>query len=499
MTISHEPLYLSGQIRALEQRFSNSSLMHKAGLAIATLAQEILDDDTGPILVIAGPGNNGGDALVAALRLKASWHRVIVVLAGDPQHLPADATKAYADWTAAGGTVTTDIPPDRRFSLTIDGLFGIGLQRPLQSRHAELVRQINTLSCPVLAIDVPSGLHADTGQVLGCAVVATHTLTFLGLKPGLYTLDGPDYAGIVHVSDLGLEAEPDNEAMRGWLLQQDILATLPRRKLNSHKGLFGNVAVLGGSHGMTGAVLLAARAALLSGSGRVYGGFLAESPPAVDMQQPEIMLRTAEAIAQLSQLSCAVIGPGLGQARAACELMEFWLAQDVPLLLDADALNLLAAHTHLRGLMRERTAATIITPHPLEAARLLICSSADIQRDRINSALKLAQQFKAICVLKGVGSICATPDGHWCINTSGNPGLASAGTGDVLSGIIGSLLAQGLDTMTAAMLGVYLHGAAADALVQQGIGPVGMSASELIPAVRHLINHVPFDKNQQEN
>lgn len=499
MLMSQQPLYLSAQIRALEQRFSGRGLMHKAGLAIATLAQALLKDNAEPVLVVAGPGNNGGDALVAALQLKKSWQRVTVVLAAEPQQLPADAALAYADWMAAGGSVLAEIPAHTRFSLAIDGLFGIGLQRPLHGRYAELMQQINTLSCPVLAIDIPSGLHADTGQVLGCAVLATHTLTFLGRKPGLYTLDGPDHAGIVHFSALGIEAGPNDQAPRGWLLQQDILASSPRRKLNSHKGLFGNVAVLGGSQGMTGAVLLAARAALLSGSGRVYGGFLAEFPPAVDMQQPEIMLSTAQAIAELPHIDCAVIGPGLGQTTAACELMEFWLAQDVPLLLDADALNLLAAHTHLRELMQQRATATIITPHPLEAARLLACGSADIQRDRINNALKLAQQFNAVCVLKGAGSICAAPDGRWCINSSGNPGLASAGTGDVLSGIIGSLLGQGLDAMNAAMLGVYLHGAAADALLQQGIGPVGMTASELIPAVRHLINHTPSTKNQQEN
>lgn len=489
MSLHAEPLYLSQQIRALEQHETGGNLMHKAGLAIATLAEELLGDSADPVLIIAGPGNNGGDALVAALQLKNRWHRVIVVLTGDPHKLPADAANAYQDWIAAGGSLHTAIPSDTHFSLIIDGLFGIGLKRPLQNDHAELVRQINALPYPVLAIDVPSGINADSGQVLGCAVEADHTLTLLGLKPGLYTLDGPDHAGLVHFSDLGVTNNGDEPA-RGWLLQQDILATLPRRKLNSHKGLFGAVAILGGSAGMSGAVLLAARAALLCGSGRVYGGFLAASTPAVDMQHPEIMLRTAQSIAELPRLSCAAIGPGLGQtSAAACDLMEHWLTQDVPLLLDADALNLLATHAHLRETMQQRQAASIMTPHPLEAARLLNCASADVQKNRIGSALKLAQIFKAVCILKGVGSICATPDGDWYINTSGNPGLASAGSGDVLSGIIASLLGQGLSAIDAAKLGVYLHGAAADALVRQGIGPIGLTASELIPAVRNLINN----------
>ncbi|HEX5538813.1 MAG TPA: NAD(P)H-hydrate dehydratase, partial [Methylophilaceae bacterium] len=422
------PLYLSRQIRNMERQAPGGVLMHKAGQAIAALAQQILEDNADPVLVVAGPGNNGGDALVAALALKNRWHHVIVVLAGEPDELPADAARAYAAWIAAGERVLLAIPPHMRFSLAIDGLFGIGLQRPLQGEHAQLVRQINALPCPVLAIDIPSGLHADTGQVLGCAITATRTLTFLGRKPGLYTLGGPQHAGIVHFDALGITPERDTP---GWLIQPGILSALPRRQLNSHKGMFGDVAVLGGSEGMTGALLLAARAALLCGSGRVYGGFLASAAPVVDMQQPEIMLRTAAGIAELPRLNAVIIGPGLGQTAAACELLEYWLGQPIPLLLDADALNLLACHAHLQEIMQARTTAGIITPHPLEAARLLACSSAEIQRDRIASAVGLARKFNAVCVLKGAGSICAAPGGEWHINSSGNPGLASAGTGDV--------------------------------------------------------------------
>ncbi len=239
---------------------------------------------------------------------------------------------------------------------------------------------------------------------------------------------------------------------------------------------------------MVGAALLAAHAAMLSGAGRVYAALLAENAPAVDLSHPEIMLRSPDKLAELPQLDCIVVGPGMGQSPAAIKLLEYWMAQNVPLLLDADALNLLSAHPHLRVAMQSRKADSIITPHPGEAARLLGCDSKSIQQDRSKSALQLAKELNAICVLKGAGSICAHPNGEWFVNTSGNPGLASAGMGDVLSGIISSFIAQGLDAFKAVKLGVYLHGAAADALVEQGTGPVGLTASEISLEVRNLIN-----------
>lgn len=489
MIVTGAPLYLSTALRAIERRYADEGLMQKAGLALADLAQQLIGDSADPILVVAGPGNNGGDALVAARHLQARWHRVTVVLAADPQHFPFDAAQAYADWLQAGGAVQHAIPTQARFSLAIDGLFGIGLQRSLVDDHAALVQAINGLSCPVLAVDIPSGLHADSGRVLGCAVRATHTLTLLGRKPGLYTLDGPDHAGVVHCADLGVA--PDDSEAEGRLLQAQMLAALPSRRRNSHKGMFGNIAVLGGDTGMAGAVLLAARAALLCGGGRVYGGFLG-TPLAVDPLQPELMLRTAHEVAGQARIDCAIVGPGLGQSAAARELVQHWLAQEAALLLDADALNLLAAHAALQQAVRTRQATTVITPHPLEAARLLGCAVEAVQQDRIAAALRLARQFNAVCALKGAGTVCAAPDGRWWINTSGNPGLASAGSGDVLSGIIGSLLAQGLDAASATTAGVYLHGAAADMLVRQGIGPVGLAASELASAARHLINRHPL-------
>lgn len=268
------------------------------------------------------------------------------------------------------------------------------------------------------------------------------------------------------------------------------LSKLPPRSIDSHKGTFGSVAVVGGDTGMVGAVLLASRAALYAGAGRVYAAFLATNAPNVDVCHPEIMLHSATQLTSLKQLSCVVIGPGLGQSEAAIDLLEFWLAQHTPLLLDADALNLLSQHPHLVTILQQRQAETIITPHPAEAARLLKTTVENIQKDRTKSAQNLAYQFKAICVLKGAGSICADAVGNWFINTTGNPGLASGGTGDVLSGIIGSLVAQGLNALDAAKLGVYVHGAAADKLVASNIGPVGLTASEVAQEARNQINQL---------
>lgn len=265
---------------------------------------------------------------------------------------------------------------------------------------------------------------------------------------------------------------------------------LAARKNDAHKGSFGSVAIVGGDTGMLGAALLAARAALLSGAGRIYLAMLANEAPSVDVLQPEIMIRTPNALAQLAQLDCVVIGPGLGNSAVAIALLEYWLPQNVPMLIDADALNLIATHPHLVSLTQKRNAETVITPHPGEAARLLAISTDVIQKNRTENALKLAKLLHATCVLKGAFTVCAHHDGAWFINTSGNPSLASGGTGDVLSGIVGSLMAQGLSGLEAAKLGAFIHGTAADSLVAQGIGPVGLTASEVAKEARNIINQL---------
>lgn len=481
-----QPLFRISEIRAIEQTHGTAGLMEKAGLAVATLARELLPEDAYSILVVAGPGNNGGDALVAARHLKAWWLRVDVVFTGDLERLPPDAADASEAWLEVDGELL-DAIPEKPYDFVIDGLFGIGLSKPLQGNYPDLVRQINAMDVPVLAIDVPSGLCADTGRVLGEAIVADHTLTFLGLKPGLFTLDGVDCAGAVHFSDLGVDtgaiAHP-----QGWLLN-DIPALPEPRLRNSHKGSHGSLGVLGGDRSMVGAVLLAARASLLIGAGRVYAGLLADDAPAVDPGQPELMLRDGKTLLDLNHLTALVAGPGMGRSQHAVSALHRAMRYPAPLVLDADALALLAEDTELRQALAEREHPTLLTPHPGEAATLLACSVAEIQTDRVASALKIAEKYWAIVLLKGAGTVIAMPDGQWFINTSGNPGLAAAGMGDALAGIIGGLATQGMALDQAALLGPYLHGAAADALVTEGAGPLGLTAGEVALKARALLNH----------
>ncbi|MES1166983.1 MAG: NAD(P)H-hydrate dehydratase, partial [Pseudomonadota bacterium] len=416
---------------------------------------DLLREKEKRILLFAGPGNNGGDALVAARHLKQWWLDVAVVFTGDPSKLPDDAKMAFDAWRDAGGRTLTEIPPAFHADLIVDGLFGIGLQRPLEGRHAELVGWINSSHCPVLSIDVPSGLNADTGAILGHAVRARHTITFIGLKPGLLTLDGPDQAGEVHVDGLGIDP-PDELVSGGWLIPASILGeVLAPRPRNSHKGSFGTVGIVGGAPGMAGAALLAGRAALKLGAGKVRVGLLADSP-SVDPLQPELMLRPAQELLKMPELSCIACGPGLGQSQSAGHALSAVIEHPAPLVLDADALNLLASDPALQRGLRVRRMPTLLTPHPAEAARLLESTTPDIQADRVASALELARRFNASVVLKGCGSICALADGGWHVNVSGNPGMASAGMGDVLTGILAALLSQGAEAETALLAGVYL-------------------------------------------
>jgi hydroxyethylthiazole kinase-like uncharacterized protein yjeF len=487
------PVFMTEQIRSIEQwAFAQDPpppLMERAGRATAELAQRIAPPTARRILVLAGPGNNGGDAFVAARYLKQWFFDVHVVFTGDPAKLKADAKVARDEWLDTGGATSADIPADFDWQMAIDGLFGIGLQRDLDERHGALVRTLNESPCPVLAIDVPSGLDADCGKVMGDAIRAAHTITFLGLKAGLHTLAGPDHAGEIHFDALGIENPPLPDG-HGYLIGDEVIgAALPPRPLNSHKGRFGDVFIIGGASGMVGAALLAGRAALKLGAGRVLVGLLGEGP-AVDFGQPDLMLRSVEELLERRNVGAAVIGPGLGQSDAALHALSKALRSDAPIVLDADALNIVAASKALKSSLQQRAQPTLLTPHPAEAGRLLGLDTAAVQDDRVISALNLAQEFNAAVVLKGCGSVCAFPEGTWCINTSGNPAMASAGMGDVLSGILGALLAQGAAAHAALMAGVRVHGLAADELVSAGIGPIGLTASETIDAARSAWNRL---------
>jgi ADP-dependent NAD(P)H-hydrate dehydratase / NAD(P)H-hydrate epimerase len=454
-------IHLTQDIRAIEQANSSLPLMERAGAAAAELAATLLSDKGKDVLVLAGPGNNGGDAKIVAKLLTERFFRVSLVEA-------------------------KNLPEKKPFGLVVDGLFGIGLTRPIEGDYAKLVDYVNAQTCPVLALDIPSGLHSDTGQVLGRAVRASHTITFIGLKPGLLTLDGPDHCGKVVVADLSLSSS-STQADHGWVAEPALFANVLRaRPRNFHKGMAGSVGIIGGAPGMEGAALLAGRAALKLGAGRVYVGMLDEAPD-IDGIALELMCRHADEVLGLD-LDAIVVGPGLGTGERAQTLLGAVLASEIACVLDADALNLIAENEDLRKACARRRAETLLTPHPAEAGRLLAETTAQVQADRLKAARALSSNLNAHVVLKGNGSVLMARDGHWFINASGNAGMASAGMGDVLAGMLGALLAQKYSGETALVLGTHLHGCAADECVRAGAGPVGLTAGELIDPARRIWN-----------
>jgi hydroxyethylthiazole kinase-like uncharacterized protein yjeF len=487
--MSLEPIGRVADLRAVERAAADEPLMERAGLAAANVARDLLAASASRVLVLAGPGNNGGDAFVVARWLKSWFYDVTVAFRGDAGRLPHDAAAAHSAWRDAGGTTLSDWPDDGSWGLVIDGLFGIGLARPIEGEAARWIERANGCGAIVLALDIPSGLNADTGVAYPPTIRADRTATFLALKPGLLTADGPDHCGAISVHTLGLETRTSIPGQRlDW---PSLAATLPeilrRTQRNVHKGSFGTLGLIGGSDGMVGAAILAARAAIHLGAGKIWVGLAASDRPAIDWVQPELMLRDAERVVD-DRADAFIVGPGLGTSDRARALLARSLALSVPLALDADALNLVADDDGLARSVAARNAPTALTPHPAEAARLLGVSTAAVQGDRLAAALELASRLHCSVVLKGVGSVLAFADGTWAINASGNAGLASGGTGDVLTGFLGALLAQRLSVKDALRIAVCLHGAAADTLVSEGTGPLGIAASELAPVARRLVN-----------
>ena len=452
------PLFDITATRQIEQAAARAlpphALMQRAGLAVARLALA-LAPHAKTIWIACGPGNNGGDGLEAAMHLQAWGQAPHVTWLGDETRASPDSLASLARARLAGVAISAGPPP--AWDLAIDALLGIGPSRAPEGRLAEWIAQMNGGPAPVLAVDVPSGLNADTGTA--SAVRARHTLSLLTLKPGLFTGQGRDAAGSVWFDDLGVSVGGGDVTNCAWLCSP---APATRRVHASHKGSYGDVAVIGGAPGMGGAALLAGSAALHAGAGRVFVCLLDPAAMTVDAAQPELMLRGWDSI----DLGAMSVACGCGGGDAVRSVLPAILSTARALVLDADALNAIAGDPQLQSRLKARAArsgrATVITPHPLEAARLLGRTTSDIQANRVAAANELAQRFSCVAVLKGSGSITACPGELPVINFTGNARLATAGTGDVLAGMITAHLARGVAAFPAAHQAVHAHGACAD-------------------------------------
>ncbi|GGP27859.1 NAD(P)H-hydrate dehydratase [Silvimonas amylolytica] len=481
-------LYNSKTTRHIEQTqvAAGAQLMVRAGLAAAQWVAARFPQET-RVVVLVGPGNNGGDGLTVARHLKEGGYKVRVHYLGSSRAASAPTARALELWHRAGGTL--DDSWDEHNDLVIDALFGIGLSRDVPETVANLFTRIETSGQKVIALDIPSGLDADTGAIRGKALHAHTTLTFIGDKPGLHTAEGQDYGGQVLVFNLDIPANafPTGDLQ---LYQPDTLPPKLQRYQASHKGSYGTLGILGGAAGMAGAPLLAGRAALRLGAGKVRVGLLG-SALAVDLVAPELMLTTArETLNQSHDVWLA--GPGLGQSPEAIDLVAGLLGRQEPLVLDADGLNVLSSQPELARLCAERHVPAILTPHPAEAARLLACPTSQVQQDRLEAAQELAQRYQAVIVLKGSGTVVCD---NKCvsINGSGNAALAAAGQGDILGGMIAALIAQGMSSLEAAKFGVFLHGAGADLWRQEFAAAIGLTASETIDYARKILNRLPTE------
>lgn len=490
--MSLQPLYRVEQARALDRRaiaelgIAGYTLMSRAGEAAARwltehypLAQHIV--------VLAGPGNNGGDGYVMARALRRAG-RAVEMLALPSRSSPSvDAAQARSEWQAAGGQTQAWSGQLPLAEIYVDALFGIGLGRALGGEAAAMVAALNAVAVPVLALDLPSGLDADSGQALGPVVRAERTLSFIVDKTGLHTGDAADCCGAIEVADLGLPGAflaseaPAAERLQAARLQQ----WLPRRRRTGHKGDYGHVLVVAGEEGYGGAARLAAEAAARGGAGLVSLRTRAAHVAPILAARPELMVRASEQTPAAGQgigvdADVLVVGPGLGRGDWGRGWLNWALAQARPLVLDADALNLLAADP------RPLPAGSIITPHPGEAARLLATTTAQISADRYAAAAELASRYRCVAVLKGAGSLIAAAGQLTRVCPYGNPGMASGGSGDVLAGLTGALLAQGLDPFDAASAGVLAHALAGDAAAV--VGERGLLAGDLLAALRPVLN-----------
>lgn len=483
-------LYSAKQVRELDERLIAAGtpgfeLMSRAAHAVWRNLRRRWPD-AGAITVLAGHGNNGGDGyLIAALAQRSGW-RVSLLAVGDSAQLQGDAAAARDEAAGAGVMLEPWTAQATLQGVVVDAMLGTGLRDTVRAPYSAAIEWLNKAGLPVVAVDVPSGVCADTGHILGVAVRADLTVTLIGLKLGTLTGAALDCVGELLFDDL--QADECVVAAHPPCAQRLAEGNLPRlaaRPKNLHKGQLGHVLVVGGDRGFAGAALLAAQSALRSGAGLVSLATRAEHVTAAQARLPEVMsLGVASAnqlMAPIKRASVLVLGPGLGQSAWSRSVLSVAAIASAAQVWDADALNLLAAGMVTIG------AGAVITPHPGEAARLLGISIAQVQADRPSAALALAARFNGVCVLKGAGTLIAAADGRLRVCDRGHPVMAGAGLGDILAGLIGALLAQGLAAFEAASLAVWLHARAGEQLSIEGRG---LAASDLCAAIRQLMQEL---------
>lgn len=500
MVASADRLYTAEQVRRLDASAIEAhgipgiDLMERAGRSVFEAARAAFSNAT-RWQVFCGGGNNAGDGYVIARLAREAGLDVRVCALKTPDRLDGDAATAAERWREAGGQ-TRPLPAGAADwpELIVDALLGTGLDRPPEGDYATAIEWINDARLPTVAVDIPSGLDADTGVVRGTAVRADLTVTFIGNKRGLFTADGPDHAGAVSYSALETpESIRDSIKDSGILLRENLIAkNLPRRRRNSHKGSFGWVLGIGGNSSMSGAVRLCGEAALRGGAGKVTLATIPDHAAMVNLTCPELMVRGIkrgkELKTLLEQVDVGVLGTGLGQTAWSEDMFKTCMEAGVRIVLDADGLNILARlHPEMGRRNHLPRGNWILTPHPAEAGRLLDCEAGEVQKDRVAAAQAIAKRFDAVVVLKGCGTVVAEPGGRYGICPLGNPGMASAGTGDVLAGIIGALVAQHLDLWSAAATGVVAHAAAGD-LAARELGERGLIATDIIVRLPNVLN-----------
>ncbi len=483
-------IYLAHQVRELDRiaieefNIPSFTLMQRAAEAAFKEIQQSWPN-VSRIIVLVGTGNNGGDGyVIASLALTANIATQVIQV-GDHTKLQGDAKKAHDLFVEKGGKC--EVFDDLAYSdcdVIVDALLGTGLTRMVEGNYAKAIGRANQHSAPILSVDIPSGLNADNGLAMGIAAVAQVTVTFVGMKLGLLTAAGREYSGKIIFNHLEI-SEKVYQSMPATcqsIQLSDFQTLLGARKADAHKGDFGHVLIIGGNAGMAGSVMLSAEAAARTGAGLVSVATIPQHATAALSSCREIMVHGIEGVSQLNtllqQCSVVAVGPGLGKDDWAKTLFARVMEFEIPMVVDADGLNLLAGEPMQKP-------SWVITPHPGEAARLLDCSTKQVQEDRLQSVQALQKKFGGVSVLKGSGTLVAS-ETDVSICTAGNPGMASGGMGDVLTGIIAGLLAQGLNIYDAARFGVQLHAQSADLAAKEGMR--GMIASDLFIPLRNLVN-----------